>query len=164
MSAQEQGAVKWQLGHFEQFTAKQWYQIAALRIAVFVVEQNCPYQDLDGLDSHTDTLHLVAWQTDAVVGYLRVLAPNSAYPQASIGRVIIAAPARGVGLGHHLMTRGLEAAQTHFSPPFYLSAQSHLQGFYLQHGFKVVGQPYLEDGIPHIGMLLEAQAFYLPSK
>ena len=156
MSVQEHGAVKWQLGHFEQFTAKQWYHIAALRMAVFVVEQDCPYQDLDGLDCHPDTLHLVAWQSEQVVGYLRVLAPASAYPQASIGRVIIAASARGGGLGHHLMTRGLAAAQAHFSPPFYLSAQSHLQHFYQQHGFQVSGLPYLEDGIPHIGMLFEA--------
>lgn len=164
MLSHDKSAVKWQLGYFEQFTAKQWYHIAALRVAVFVVEQNCPYQDLDGLDCHPDTLHLVAWQSEQVVGYLRILAPASAYPQASIGRVIIAAPARGMGLGHHLMTRGLEAAQAHFSPPFYLSAQSHLQHFYQQHGFQVVGKAYLEDGIPHIGMLLEAQTFSLLSK
>ncbi|MCE2595052.1 GNAT family N-acetyltransferase [Motilimonas cestriensis] len=147
--------IKWQLSHFTQLTATQWYQIAALRMAIFVVEQDCPYQDLDGLDCHPDTLHLSAWQGDEVVGYLRILPPHTAYPQASIGRVIVAMPARSIGLGHQLMARGVTAAKAHFNLPFYLSAQTHLQGFYLQHGFQIVGEPYLEDGIPHIGMMLD---------
>ncbi|MFO6423820.1 GNAT family N-acetyltransferase [Motilimonas sp. KMU-193] len=157
--------VSWQVSHFQQLSAQQWYQIAALRMAVFVVEQNCPYQDLDGLDCHPDTVHLCLWLNEPVVApvggssntrliaYLRILAPNTAYPQASIGRVIVAADARGQGLGHQLMQQAIELAKQYFSPPFYLSAQTHLVAYYRQHGFTPQGDVYLEDDIPHQGML-----------
>ncbi|MCE2570682.1 GNAT family N-acetyltransferase [Motilimonas eburnea] len=147
----------WQACHFQQLSAQQWYQIAALRMAIFVVEQNCPYQDLDGLDCHPQTLHLCLWRneqhSDSLVAYLRILPPNTAYPQPSIGRVIVAASERGQGLGHQLMQRAVKLAEQYFSPPLYLSAQTHLVEYYHQHGFTPHGAGYLEDGIPHQGML-----------
>ncbi len=148
--------LNWQACHFQQLNAQQWYQIAALRMAIFVVEQNCPYQDLDGLDCHPQTLHLCLWRNgktgESLVAYLRILPPNTAYPQPSIGRVIVAASERGQGFGHELMQRALKLAEQYFSPPFYLSAQTHLVDYYRQHGFIPAGEGYLEDGIPHQGM------------
>ena len=95
----------------------------------------------------------MAWQDDKLVAYLRLLDPQSQGGDVVIGRVVTSPSARGLKLGHPLLLKGLEAAE-HCWPgvPVYLSAQAHLQGFYARHGFVVVGEEYLEDDIPHIGM------------
>jgi ElaA protein len=126
--------------------------VLAARAAVFIVEQNCPYQDADGLDN--DAMHLVGWDGDLVAAYLRVLAPGVKYEEPSIGRVLTAKAHRGSGVGHEMMVLGLEyAARQFLKQGVRISAQAHLERFYGRLGFVRVSGPYLEDDIPHIEML-----------
>lgn len=127
------------------------YQILALRTQVFVVEQDCPYQDMDGLDQAA--WHLCGVQGTELVAYLRLLAPGVKYTEPAIGRVIVSAGQRSSGLGRELMEQGVQAAERHYpGKGIRLSAQSHLQSFYASIGFQPEGDEYLEDGIPHIEM------------
>ncbi|AYN18302.1 GNAT family N-acetyltransferase [Pseudomonas monteilii] len=146
-------SIDWLCKHHTDLGKDQLYAILQLRTEVFVVEQRCAYQEVDGQDLTGDTLHLMAWQDDKLVAYLRLLDPQSQGGDVVIGRVVTSPSARGLKLGHPLLLKGLEAAE-HCWPgvPVYLSAQAHLQGFYARHGFVVVGEEYLEDDIPHIGM------------
>lgn len=146
-------SIDWLCKHHTDLGKDQLYTILQLRTEVFVVEQRCAYQEVDGQDLTGDTLHLMAWQDDKLVAYLRLLDPQSQGGDVVIGRVVTSPSARGLKLGHPLLLKGLEAAE-HCWPgvPVYLSAQAHLQGFYARHGFVVVGEEYLEDDIPHIGM------------
>ena len=146
-------SIEWICKHHTDLTKEQLYAILQLRTAVFVVEQRCPYQEVDGLDLCGDTLHLMGWDNEQLVAYLRLLDPQSQSGEVVIGRVVTAAEVRDQKLGHPLLLKGLEAAE-HCWPgtPVYLSAQAHLQAFYARHGFVVVGEEYLEDDIPHIGM------------
>ncbi|MEN5224109.1 MULTISPECIES: GNAT family N-acetyltransferase [Pseudomonas] len=146
-------SIDWLCKHHTDLSKDQLYAILQLRTEVFVVEQRCAYQEVDGQDLTGDTLHLMGWQDDKLVAYLRLLDPQSQGGDVVIGRVVTALAARKLKLGHPLLLKGLEAAE-HCWPgvPVYLSAQAHLQGFYAQHGFAVVGEEYLEDDIPHIGM------------
>lgn len=146
-------SIEWICKHHSDLGKEQLYALLQLRTAVFVVEQRCAYQEVDGQDLSGDTLHLMGWQDDKLVAYLRLLDPQSQGGDVVIGRVVTAADARGDGLGHQLLLKGLECAE-HCWPgtPVYLSAQAHLQGYYAKHGFAAVGEEYLEDDIPHIGM------------
>lgn len=146
-------SIDWLCKHHTDLGKDQLYAILQLRTEVFVVEQRCAYQEVDGQDLTGDTLHLMAWQDNKLVAYLRLLDPQSQGGDVVIGRVVTSPSARGLKLGHPLLLKGLEAAE-HCWPgvPVYLSAQAHLQGFYARHGFVVVGEEYLEDDIPHIGM------------
>ncbi|MGC5699536.1 GNAT family N-acetyltransferase [Pseudomonas sp. NFXW11] len=145
--------VEWVCKHHSDLGKEQLYAILQLRTEVFVVEQKCPYQEVDGRDLEGDTCHLMAWDGDHLVAYLRLLDPISQGGDVVIGRVVIAEQARGQGLGHALMEQALKQAQRHWpDTPIYLSAQAHLQGYYGRYGFSVAGEAYLEDGIPHIGM------------
>ena len=146
-------SIDWLCKHHTDLSKDQLYAILQLRTEVFVVEQRCAYQEVDGQDLTGDTLHLMGWQEDKLVAYLRLLDPQSQGGDVVIGRVVTSAEARGLKLGHTLLLKGLEAAG-HYWPgvPVYLSAQAHLQGFYARHGFEAVGEEYLEDDIPHIGM------------
>ncbi|QIH11415.1 MULTISPECIES: GNAT family N-acetyltransferase [unclassified Pseudomonas] len=145
--------VEWVCKHHTDLGKEQLYAILQLRTEVFVVEQKCPYQEVDGRDLEGDTCHLMAWDGDRLVAYLRLLDPISQGGDVVIGRVVIAEQARGQGLGHVLMEQALKQAQWHWpETPIYLSAQAHLQAYYGRYGFSVVGEQYLEDDIPHIGM------------
>nr|WP_175586253.1 MULTISPECIES: GNAT family N-acetyltransferase [unclassified Pseudomonas] len=146
-------SIDWLCKHHTDLGKDQLYAILQLRTEVFVVEQRCAYQDVDGQDLSGDTLHLMAWQEDKLVAYLRLLDPQSQGGDVVIGRVVTSPAARGLKLGHTLLSKALEAAE-HCWPgvPVYLSAQAHLQAFYARHGFVVAGEEYLEDDIPHIGM------------
>ena len=138
--------------HHTDLGKQQLYALLTLRIEVFVVEQKCPYLEIDGQDLEGDTCHLMAWRDGELVAYLRLLDPESQGGDVVIGRVVIAPSARGEGLGHALMVQGLAQAEKHWpGVPVYLSAQAHLQAYYARHGFEVAGEAYLEDGIPHIG-------------
>ncbi|WP_263146386.1 GNAT family N-acetyltransferase [Pseudomonas sp. RIT-PI-AD] len=129
------------------------YAILALRAQVFVVEQKCPYLDVDGEDLQGDTCHLSAWEDGQLLAYLRLLDPARHDGEVIFGRVVTAPQARGRGLGHGLMAHALEvAAQRWPGQPLYLSAQAHLQEYYGRYGFAAVTGVYLEDDIPHIGM------------
>ncbi|MBV6751046.1 GNAT family N-acetyltransferase [Pseudomonas chlororaphis] len=143
----------WLCKHHGDLSKEQLYSILQLRTEVFVVEQKCPYQEVDGRDLEGDTCHLMGWRDDRLVAYLRLLDPESQGGDVVIGRVVIAPEARGQGLGHALMSEALkQAGKLWPEVPIYLSAQAHLQGYYGSYGFEAVGEVYLEDDIPHIGM------------
>ena len=122
------------------------YRIFALREQVFVVEQDCVYADLDGLDLEPGTLHLWVESEGAPVSYLRVL---DAGDHARIGRVVTDSAHRGRGLGAVLLRAALEEIGDRRTE---ISAQSHLRGWYERFGFEVSGEEFLEDGIPHLPM------------
>jgi ElaA protein len=127
------------------------YAIARLRVDVFVVEQACPYPELDGRDLESDAEHLwVAGGGLPVGAYLRVLAEAGGVRR--VGRVVTAAPARGRGLAGLLMD---EVLDRHGDVPLVLDAQAHLEHWYARWGFTAVGPQFLEDGIPHVPMRRE---------
>ncbi|MFI8396810.1 GNAT family N-acetyltransferase [Pseudomonas sp. Choline-02u-1] len=145
--------IEWICKHHSDLGKEQLYALLKLRSDVFVVEQKCAYPDLDGQDLEGDTYHLMGWEDDQLMAYLRLLDPESQGGDVVIGRVITAPAGRGKGLGHAMMEQALKQAQKHWPQvPIYLSAQAHLQGYYGRYGFEVAGEQYLEDGIPHIGM------------
>lgn len=146
-------ATEWVCKHHTDLAIEQLYEILRLRTEVFVVEQQCPYQEVDGQDLQGDTCHLMAWQDDQLVAYLRLIDPIQQDGDVTIGRVVTAPSVRSKGMGHQLMTQALEQAEKKWpDQPIYLSAQAHLQGYYSRYGFNPVGEVYLEDEIPHIGM------------
>ena len=151
--------MQWQHLHFKQLDINTLYEIIKLRIDVFVVEQCCYYPELDNLDRHPDTLHVFAYEQNQLAAYLRCLAPGVVYPNMpAIGRVVTTQSQRGKGLGHQLIEQGISACQQHWpNCDIKMSAQEHLQSYYQQHGFNTVGQAYLEDDIPHIGMIKPAK-------
>jgi ElaA protein len=145
----------WRIEAYEALSLDALYAILAARSAVFVVEQDCPYQDLDGLDA--PGLHVGAWRGDELLAYARVLPPGYRFEEPSIGRVLTVQAARGTGLGRELMRRSIDAALRAFPDRgLRISAQQYLERFYSDLGFRTVSEPYPEDGIPHIEMFREA--------
>lgn len=146
-------AVIWKCLHHSDLDKQSLYDLLRLRCEVFVVEQQCAYQDIDGLDLSAETHHLLGYEEGLLVAYLRLLAPAEPAAAAAIGRVITAPAGRGRGLGHALLEQGLIASERLWpGHPLYLSAQAHLQGYYGRYGFHAEGEVYLEDGIPHVDM------------
>ena len=146
-------SIDWICKHHSDLGKEQLYAILQLHTEVFVVEQKCPYQEVDGRDLQGDTYHLMGWRDDRLVAYLRLLDPLSQGGNVAIGRVVIAPQARRVGLGHELMREALKQIEKVWSGlEIYLEAQAHLQDYYGRYGFVAVGKTYLEDGIPHVGM------------
>lgn len=149
------------LWHSRRFEALSVFELDAIyraRQQVFIVEQRCAFLDADGADSAS--FHLVAWaptrSTDdvAVLAYARIVPPGLKYADASIGRVLTVAAARGTGLGRELVRRAVACAELAFpGVAIRISAQAHLAAFYAEAGFVSVGVPYLEDDIAHIEML-----------
>jgi ElaA protein len=129
------------------------YEILLARARVFVVEQNCPYLDLDGLDR--GSWHLWTAGDDGVVrAYLRVLPPGLKYAEPSLGRVVTSPESRRQGLGRPLLAEGLRRAESLFGPvPIRIGAQKYLERFYGELGFVRASDEYDEDGIPHIEMV-----------
>jgi ElaA protein len=139
-----------QVARFAELSPSVLYGILKLRSDVFVVEQECVYPDLDGRDLEPDALHLWSETDGTVVAYLRVL--NGPPAGASrIGRVVTAASARSQGLAADLMHKALAATMG----PVVLDAQSYLVDWYRALGFQVVGDEFLDDGIPHVPMRLD---------
>jgi ElaA protein len=129
----------------------------AARVAVFVVEQTCAYQELDGWDLRAT--HLIGWDGSDVAAYLRCFAPGVKYPEASLGRILTTAAYRGSSLGRELVRRGLQRLERqHPGTPVRIGAQARLERFYNSFGFIVASEPYLEDGIPHIDMVKAADS------
>lgn len=147
-------AFSWHWKFFESLDVSTLYSLLALRSEVFVVEQTCVYQDLDGLDKQA--FHFYALNEQALpVAYCRVIPAGLHYSEIAIGRVVTDPSVRGIGLGHEMMQRTLEAIEKQWGPaPIRISAQEHLQGYYHHWGFEKLGEMYLEDGIPHVEMLL----------
>jgi ElaA protein len=129
------------------------YEILTVRARVFIVEQNCPYLDLDGYDR--SSWHLwTAGAGGAVLAYLRVLPPGLKYEEPSLGRVVTAPEARRSGLGRQLIAEGLRRCDALFGPrPNRIGAQLYLERFYGEFGFVRASDEYDEDGIPHIEMV-----------
>jgi ElaA protein len=137
--------------NFKELTTKELYNILQLRSEVFVVEQDCVYQDVDYKDQKA--LHIFGFKNDKIVAYTRIFKPGDYFENASIGRVVVAEIERKFGFGHKIMKASITAIKTHFKvDKITISAQKYLKKFYESHRFIQVGEEYLEDGIPHIRM------------
>lgn len=144
--------------HFEALDPRELYTILRLRQEVFVVEQECAYLDADEHD--LEGWHVLGREPDGrVVAYARVLPPGTTYPDhVSIGRVLTVPDRRGSGVARALMESTLGVVAEQFPRrPVKISAQSYLIDFYASFGFRRVGEPYLEDGIEHVAMVLDAR-------
>jgi len=149
----ERKTVSWILKNFEELTNKELHDIYQLRVNIFIVEQNCPYPEIDGKD--VNSLHLFKTEGEVIVAYSRLLPPGLSYEQPSIGRVIVNEKFRGQGLGNELMSSAIKIVKEKWSgASIKIQAQSYLQSFYESLGFVQVTDEYLEDNIPHIDMLL----------
>lgn len=150
------GTLFWKTKPYEQLTRDELYAILKLRAEVFIVEQDCVYLDLDDKDRHC--WHIMGEAEGRLVAYMRVLPLGmESETEGSIGRVIVARDYRGTGLGHELVSRGLAlygevVGRQH---PVVIHAQSQLEKFYGQHGFKAISEPYMFEGLLHTDMILE---------
>lgn len=143
----------WTLKKYEELTIDELYTILQLRSLVFVVEQNCAYLDMD--DKDQGSLHLMGWEGQRLIAYTRLLPPGLAFEEASIGRVVTSPSIRRSGIGRILMQKSIEHCHDLFGDgPIQIGAQRYLETFYQSLGFEISGSPYLEDGIPHIHMIL----------
>lgn len=137
---------------FDELTIHELYQILRLRSEVFVVEQDCVYQDVDNKDQKA--LHVIGLKGDEVVAYTRIFKPGDYFDNVSIGRVVVRQDQRKYGLGKQIMLATMAAIDQRFpNKPIEISAQSYLLRFYTELGFSAFGEEYLEDGIPHRRML-----------
>ena len=142
----------WILKHFNDLTPKELYNILQLRNEVFVVEQNCPYQDCDNKDLYA--FHLMGMNENKLLAYTRLLAPGISYSESSIGRVVSSPSARKTGMGKQLMEESIRQIRNIFqTDAIRIGAQLYLKKFYESFGFIQQGEIYLEDNIPHIIML-----------
>lgn len=136
---------------FDKLSREELYQLLALRSEVFVVEQDCAYQDVDGKDK--EALHLMVFEGSVLAAYARIFPPGAYFNKASVGRVVVKSTYRGRALGVALMKAAMHTAKERFNTAeISLSAQTYLKKFYTDLGFQAVGAEYLEDGIPHILM------------
>ena len=143
---------QWTLSGFETLSTAALYDLLRLRAEVFVLEQACAFQDVDGLDPRA--MHLMGHAEGSLVAYARCFPAGVCFVEASIGRVVTRGTARGGGLGHRLIARAIQAVSDSWGvQAIRIGAQAHLKHFYESHGFSDVGKPYLEDGIDHIEML-----------
>jgi ElaA protein len=142
----------WVCKHFDDLTPHELYAILRLRNAVFVVEQNCVFQDAD--DKDQNCYHLMGWNGEFLAAYTRLVPPGIAYEQMSIGRVITDPSVRRFGAGKTLMTESIEQCNKLFGGgEIQIGAQLYLKKFYESFGFHQVGDVYDEDGIDHIHMI-----------
>lgn len=146
-------AIIWQCKQFRDLSAGEMHAVLALRAAVFVVEQKCPYQDPDYKDEYS--LHVMGWKDGELVAVARILPQGVSYDEVSIGRVATAASVRGTGAGLILMEKVMEYIKEIFGDvPVRISAQSYLKKYYERYGFKrSEKEEYLEDDIPHLDMV-----------
>lgn len=145
--------LKWIFKTFTELTAAELYAVLQLRNEVFVVEQNCVYQDADGKDQ--PSWHLMGWHGDELVVYTRIIPPGISFTEASIGRVVSSPKFRRAGMGIALMEESIERCNKLFNHgPIKIGAQLYLTKFYQSFGFVQSSDEYLEDGIPHIDMIL----------
>ena len=144
--------MNWVIKKFEGLSTIELYKILQLRAEVFVVEQDCPYQDMDDKDS--ESYHVCGYMDERLVAYSRIVKANISYDEISIGRVVVSPKNRGEKLGVAVMNACFDFIDSELhQQPIRISAQSHLEKFYADLGFVPTGKKYLEDGIPHIEML-----------
>ncbi len=146
--------INWEVKSFEGLTNKELYSVLKLRSEVFVVEQNCPYPDMDGKDIYS--FHLMGTnEKNKLIAYARLLPADIAFKEVSIGRVATAQAARRTGAGIELMQNALQIIEDkHGKVPIRIGAQLYLKKFYERFGFVQDSEMYLEDGIEHIEMLM----------
>jgi len=137
---------------FEQLSLKELYFILQLRSEVFVVEQDCVYQDIDAKDQYA--LHIIGKKDTKIIAYTRVFKGGDYFKEASIGRVVVSLKDRHLNYGQQIMEASILAIKNNYdTSEIKISAQKYLENFYNNLGFKTIGDPYLEDGISHIAML-----------
>ncbi len=137
---------------FEQLSLEELYFILQLRSEVFVVEQDCVYQDIDAKDQYA--LHIIGKKDTKIIAYTRVFKGGDYFKEASIGRVVVSLKDRHLNYGQQIMETSIVAIKNNYdTSEIKISAQKYLENFYNNLGFKTIGDPYLEDGIPHIAML-----------
>lgn len=146
-------SLAWFVQHYRDLSLNDFHDIISLRIEVFVIEQNCPYQELDGKDK--SAWHIFAKNMHGqVIATLRIVPSQTAGNNPSIGRVVVKQDWRGIALGHLIMEKAMAFIREEFGQiSVKLSAQEHLQSYYERHGFQRVTEMYLEDEIPHVGMV-----------
>lgn len=141
----------WELKKFDELTNEELHDIFKLRVDIFVVEQACPYPEIDGKDP--ESLHLMGKVDGKMVAYSRLLPPGVSFDEASVGRVVVAESYRGTGLGYQLMEEAVARSLEIYHSAIKIGAQAHLEKYYGAVGFLKVSEVYLEDDIPHIDML-----------
>lgn len=145
--------MNWTTYRFDEFSARKLYEILKLRVDVFIVEQNCPYPELDGLDQ--ESIHMDYTENGRILAYARLVPAGVKYDLPSIGRVIVHPDARSRGLAKELLTRSIDYIFSEWEPEeIQLQGQVYLQKFYESFGFVPVSEAYDEDGIPHVDMKL----------
>ncbi len=142
-----------EIKNFDQLTTHQLYELLRLRSQVFVVEQDCVYQDVDGKDFKA--VHILGYQDKTLAAYTRIFQAGDYFNNASIGRVVVHPEWRGKQLGQEIMIKSITYCKKQEFPLIQISAQCYLDTFYKNLGFIATGSTYLEDGIPHQKMLLE---------
>ena len=146
----------WLCKKFDDLTPHELYAILQLRNEVFVVEQNCVFQDADDKDQHC--FHLMGWGKNKLVAYSRIVPPEISYSESSIGRIVTSPSSRRTGIGKELIKQSINELYILFGrTPIRIGAQMYLQKFYESFGFKQTSDIYIEDDIPHIEMLLQIQ-------
>ena len=150
--------IQWLVKKFEELSPYQLYAILQLRNEVFVVEQNCVFQDAD--DKDQNSWHLMGFDNNKLVAYTRLVPPGEIHKESSIGRVVTSPLVRGNKIGKELMERSIATTYNLFGKsPIKIGAQVYLKKFYESLGFKKISDIYLEDGIEHIYMVLEEDRF-----
>ncbi len=148
--------MEWQIVQFEELDTYTLYAMLQLRVDVFVVEQNCPYPELDDKDLHPQTKHILLKKAGKILAYARILPPDVSFAGVpGVGRVRVAQTARRLGLGEVLVAKAIATAKQDWPGlDIHISAQCYLQRFYESMGFVAASESYLEDDIPHLKMIL----------
>jgi ElaA protein len=155
----ESSGIRWQWAAFDDLSGRDLYELMALRQRVFVVEQNCIFQDADGRDPVA--WHLLGWVNGEsgrrLIGYARVFEAGARYAEMSIGRIVSAPEERGTGVGRAIVREAMRRCDEQWPhQPIRIGAQRRLEKFYEGFGFTADGDPYIEDGIEHIDMVMTA--------
>lgn len=141
----------WSIIHYNDLSLDQFYDLLELRTAVFVVEQDCPYQEVDIKDK--SSFHVLGYQKEELVAVARIIPSGISYPEVSFGRVAVKIDHRGKGIANELTHKLVKFISAKYQSDIRISAQCYLTSFYENHGFKIASEEYKEDGIPHIEML-----------
>ena len=154
--------LQWQFARFDDLPIRDWYAASTVRVDVFVMEQNCPFQDNDGADFHS--WHLLGWNeangSRELAAYCRIVDPGVKFAEPSIGRVVTPLAFRSKGQGKVLMGEALQRHdQLYPGQANRIGAQHRLEKFYQEFGFSTASDMYIEDGIPHVEMLREGVGF-----
>jgi len=147
--------IDWKIKSFSRLGRDELYEFLKLRVDVFVVEQKCPYPEMDDKDRHPETLHLAGkGKGGELMAYLRILPPGLSFKEVSIGRVVVAKESRRQGISDTMLKIALnQINRTWPNENIRIGAQVYLKKFYESHGFEAASESYLEDGIPHIDMI-----------